>query len=376
MVSKEELIERVRLLLNPTIGAPLPDNELTHQVLTSIFTDQEIFIIAKGFRKSLRPTSIGKICKRTNIPKKELKPILNNMDEMGKLMKVGGPFYVIPSYLPGVFEMYFIACKDDPEKLKTAGDGHYKLLASGFHKEYLGNYNSLLRVIPAVEPTLKSIEVDKELSTQHRVLTYEKLRKYLAKQKVFAITECCCRNAAKYSGNPCKKATENFCVSAGVFAKFLLKRNLAKQITYEELIKLMDRAEKEGLVHQTTNLRRKSIYFCNCCSCCCAVLKTAKDLKDNTLVGVSNFTPVHDPNQCLLCETCVSKCPMGAITSPKLSAEHRIQFDSTLCIGCGVCSSNCPNGAITLKKTRNVRPTKSEIGIFRILRKKKKIMAN
>ncbi len=372
MLSQEESLEKLRQLLAPTLGAPLPkDSELTKDLLKSYYSDQEISLLANGIKKPMRPTTVRRIRKRNSLPMKEVKTSLKEMNRTGKIVKIG-PICVIPPYLPGVFELYNMMSNDDPEKLKKAGEAHRKLFGTNFHSKYLGSVYPLLRVIPASEPVIKSIEVNKDIPVKNQVLTYETLKKIYAKHKIFAIVPCVCRASAKFSGNPCKRSTENFCTMTGVLAKQAIKKGGAKRATFDEVMTLMDRAEKAGLVHETNNNRKKSMYVCNCCPCCCPCLRTVHDLKDPSLTGRTNFDPVHDPSKCKLCETCVKKCPMEAITKQ----NNAIQFDKKICLGCGVCASNCPNGAITLKKTRNEKPVKGNIGIYGKLRKKQKFLGN
>lgn len=371
----ESSYEKLRKLLSPKVGVDLPKNELVDKLLTNIFSEQEAFIVAEGIRKALRPVSVRKIRKRTRIPKKELKKKLDDMNYRGKIVKIGF-ICVMPPYLPGLFEVYFTNNRDDPERMKKAGEAHYELLKSGFHVKHTQRGYRLFRVIPAAEPVAKAIEVNKELAVQHQVLPYEILEKYLKKQKVYAVQPCSCRVAASLAGNPCKRTKENFCVSAGVLAKNLIKSGVGKRVSLEELMELMKRAEKEGLVHETTNMQKTSMFMCNCCSCCCGYLKSVKELHNKGAVAISNFQPVIDANKCKLCETCAKKCPMEAIYRLKDTSTNKMIIKLDDCLGCGVCSSNCPQGAIILEKVRDMIPIKGNIGILRRIIKDNKRKMN
>ena len=72
----EENYERVRDILSPFVGVPLPKNEITSKLLHSIFKEEEAFIIAKGVQKGLIPVTERRIRKRTNMEKAKLKRIL------------------------------------------------------------------------------------------------------------------------------------------------------------------------------------------------------------------------------------------------------------------------------------------------------------
>ncbi len=52
-----------------------------------------------------------------------------------------------------------------------------------------------------------------------------------------------------------------------------------------------------------------------------------------------------DKKVCIGCGTCVSICPVGAISFDK---DGKAQIDKTICIGCGACQANCPVSAIDI----------------------------
>ncbi|MHA1147919.1 MAG: indolepyruvate ferredoxin oxidoreductase subunit alpha [Promethearchaeota archaeon] len=361
----ENSYEKLRVLLSPSLGVPLPKNELVEKLLTNIFTEEEANLISKGIKKTLRPTTIRRFRKRNKMKKKEAKQILNDMRFKGKIIKVGF-LLVMPPYLPGLFEVYFTNNRDNPERMKKAGEAHYELIKSGFHVPHTKRTIPLFRVLPAAEPVEKSIEINKELEVSNKILPYEILEKYLSKFKTFAVQPCSCRTAAAYAGNPCKRTKENFCVSAGLLAKDLIKSGVGRQVDLNELMEIMKRAEREGLVHESTNIQKTSMFVCNCCSCCCGVLKAVKELDNRAGVAVSNFQPKIQIETCKLCKTCINICPMECI----YQTEGKIKMDLQKCIGCGVCASNCPHDAILFQKVKDTKPIKGNLKFLRKLKGK------
>jgi Pyruvate/2-oxoacid:ferredoxin oxidoreductase delta subunit len=117
----------------------------------------------------------------------------------------------------------------------------------------------------------------------------------------------------------------------------------------------MDRAEREGLVHCTYNVRRESMFVCNCCACCCGFLRGVKEFGAPHLLVRSNWVSVIAAERCTLCGACAGgRCPMGAI------ADHNgcYAVSDERCIGCGVCSVDCPGDAISLRpRPRRERTT-------------------
>ncbi|MGV9199827.1 MAG: 4Fe-4S binding protein [Promethearchaeia archaeon] len=196
----------------------------------------------------------------------------------------------------------------------------------------------------------------------------------MSDKKDFAVVPCSCRNAAKLAGHPCKRTDENYCITAGFLARDVVKQGVGRKVDLEELLEIMQRAEKEGLVHQTINIQKTSVFICNCCPCCCGFLKSVKELDNYGAITKSNFDPVINQDNCSLCNICVEICPMEAISLENggKAEDGHLVFNLDKCIGCGLCASNCPQAAISLEKVRNNVPTKSILGYVRKFELKEK----
>jgi len=358
-IDKDQLYEELRKFLSPENSLKLPKNETSSKLLTNMYTETEAFVIVKGFKKPLGPRLGWSIRKNTKIPKKELNKILEEMLYKGKLIKKG-PFYLIFPYIPGGFEFYFTTNRDDPERMKKAAEAHDALFYEGYPLG-LGKMDpTVYRVIPSIEPTKKTYEVNKSMDVEHQILTYELMENYLAEKDTFAVVPCSCRTAAALAGNPCKRTKENFCITAGALAKNSIESGVGREVSLDELIEVMKKAEKEGLVHQTFNVQEASLFICNCCSCCCGFLKSVKELNNYGAITKSNFEPRLDYNKCTFCENCLNICPMEAISLNNSSNEDKkVNINYDLCIGCGICASNCPQEALDLVKVRDDVPVKN-----------------
>jgi len=359
-IDKDQLYEDLRQFLSPEKSLKLPKNDTTKKLLTHMYTETEAYVIVEGFKKTLSPRLGWSIKRKTKIPKQKIQEMLEDMIYKGKLIKKG-PFYLIFPYIPGGFEFYFTTNRDDHERMKKAAEAHDALFYEGYPLG-LGKMDpSVYRVIPSIEPTKKTLQINKSMELDHQILTYELMEEYLAEKDIFAVVPCSCRTAAAYAGNPCKRTDENFCVTAGILAENSIKSGVGREVTLEELIEIMKKAEKEGLVHETFNVQEASLFICNCCPCCCGFLKSVKELGNYAAITKSNFEPRIDYEQCNLCKACIEICPMEAIdlkTSTKEESD-KISINYDLCIGCGVCASNCPQSALYLEKVRNNIPVKN-----------------
>lgn len=350
--------EGLRQIMNEGVAIKLPKHKAVIEMLKGIFSEEEVALL-NVFEKPQQPLSSEQISQLSGVPEERVVEIFDDMAYKGKVVKAGN-FYVLMSFVPGLFEVYFTHNRDDPEKMERAAKGYRELFYSGHPFELSAGSYSLYRVIPAADPTEKTFEINKSLDVEHQVLPYEILREYLSKADLFAVVPCSCRNAAKYAGEPCKRTDENFCVTSGFLAKSVIDQGVGRQVTLEELMEIMKNAEKAGLVHETINIQDTSVFICNCCPCCCGFLKSVKEFQNYSAITKSNFAPRIDNDLCQKCETCLELCPMEAVYhhwphSEDLS-DDMIVIRENLCIGCGVCASNCPNEAITLEKIRNIVP--------------------
>ncbi|MCJ7650080.1 MAG: 4Fe-4S binding protein [Candidatus Lokiarchaeota archaeon] len=365
-----ELYERLRLLLSKgenVIG--LPKHEVTMKLLKNMFTQQEAEILTSSFSKVSVPMNVKKISRLSNIGIDDLTDILEEMYHKGKLIKLG-TLYVLLPYLPGGFEVYFTTNRDDPERMKKVAEAHLDLFKLGFPYELSASDYTIYRVIPTIKPTEKLIEIENSMELEHQILPFEILEDYLAKAnpKVYAVVPCSCRNAAKLAGEPCNQTDENFCVTTGTLAKMVIEQGVGREVSLDELMEVMEKAEKEGLVHETFNMQDTAMFVCNCCSCCCGFLKSVKELNNYNSITKSNFEPHVHQEDCTLCEKCLEICPMGAIyhhwPHKEDSSDNEIKIRLDRCIGCGLCASNCPEEAIILEKVREVVPVKSQIDLL------------
>jgi Pyruvate/2-oxoacid:ferredoxin oxidoreductase delta subunit len=135
-------------------------------------------------------------------------------------------------------------------------------------------------------------------------------------------------------------------------AQGTIASGVGEALSRAEVLGLLDRAEREGMVLQPSNTQ-EPVFMCFCCGCCCGVLTIAKRFPRPAEYLHSNYQAVVDPEQCTACETCRSRCPMEALHA----AEGATAVDLERCIGCGLCVSTCPTGAVGLvKKAKETVP--------------------
>jgi ferredoxin len=132
----------------------------------------------------------------------------------------------------------------------------------------------------------------------------------------------------------------------------LIKHKIAKQITKEEAMAVLDKCVDYGLVQIGDNIQNEVNWMCNCCNCCCEALLAYKKLGYKRRIN-SNFFAEIDSDKCVGCGSCVAKCPVGAI---KLVNKKAV-VDQDICIGCGICHRVCKVDAILIERRKKMEIT-------------------
>ena len=368
-MSNEELYDKLRIIMGKgrneietRRASILPKHEVTEKLLTNLFSEKEAQLIVACFDKCGEAKPAEELAKLANVSTAELMETFDDMNEKGKLLRISGSRYMILPYIPATSERYFIHRRDDPEKMKKVAEAQVALWDLGLLDELNATGYSGFRVIPSIEPVKRTLTLNESVEAEHQVMPYEQLEERISKiePQVFAVFPCPCRTAAELAGNPCQVTNEDFCSVAGKQANFIIKEGLGRQVTKDEYLDVMKRAEQLGLVHQTSNIQDSTTWICNCCSCCCPHLVSRKRFHDAGNTAKSNFQPVIDDDECTLCEDCVNLCPMEAMyhhwPHREDGSDDYIRIRSEVCIGCGDCATICPTDAISLKKVSNADP--------------------
>ena len=175
------------------------------------------------------------------------------------------------------------------------------------------------RRLPAGLPQKKTtqmriVPVNKTIPIERNVATYAGLRPYVESHGgPFAAMDCICRHGKELEGEKCLQTSlrEN-CLTLGVAAREMVRIGQARSITREEMLDLLDAADKEGLVLQPENTKNP-LFVCCCCGCCCGVLTSAKRFPQPAEYFGSSFQAEVDADLCDSCGVCQSRCQMDAL---------------------------------------------------------------
>jgi Pyruvate/2-oxoacid:ferredoxin oxidoreductase delta subunit len=195
-------------------------------------------------------------------------------------------------------------------------------------------------------PQLRIVPVNKRIAVDRGVTTYDRIRGHIeASPGPFGVIRCICRHGHDLTDEPCRqtKLRDN-CLMIGPAAQWAVESGNGQAATREEMLDLLDQADRDGLVLQPENTKAP-MFVCCCCGCCCGVLRSAKRFPRPADFFSSNFYAVADADACESCGVCQTRCQMEAIASP----EGKAVVDRSRCIGCALCLTTCPSGALRLE---------------------------
>jgi ferredoxin len=275
---------------------------------------------------------------------KEVESLLETMANKGLVFtreKGGVRYYNLMLLLPGIFEMQF---------LKGEVNDRARKLARLFEDYSVASQPSAAAPTRfAIFPAARVITVEKEIPAGVEIHPYDRVSEYISKADYIAVGTCYCRHHGELLGRPCEKP-KDVCMSFGPTAEFISERGFGRLVSKEEALKVLDCAEKAGLIHCSNNIGKYIDFICNCCDCHCLIIQGIKKATVLGSVATSSFIASIEEEDCNGCGDCVERCQMDALA---LEGDIVVQ-NAERCIGCGLCVSVCPTEALRLELREGV----------------------
>ena len=87
---------------------------------------------------------------------------------------------------------------------------------------------------------------------------------------------------------------------------------------------------------------------CQLCAEVCSAVHEGEYSISKGRIGIESYydkgkTLEYVDSYCILCGTCVRKCPEDAII-----IDEKLVLDAEKCTGCGICAENCPKKVIKM----------------------------
>ncbi|MDH5448311.1 MAG: 4Fe-4S binding protein [Candidatus Bathyarchaeota archaeon] len=317
----EQLAEALNKLPN---GFPRTPSNVEIRVLKKIFSPQEASV-ASQLTSSME--SLEVVVERIGLSSEDAEARLGKMAKRGLLWscKEGDKlFFRLAPFVVGIYESQRESMDHELAHLVE------EYLANGGAVGIMKPQPALHRVVPA-QKAIKS----------EWILPYDDVKAILLSSKTFRLSDCICRVQQDHIGRRCDFPLRT-CLSFSSAERQPSEDDISK----EEALAFLDKAEEMGLVHTVSNVMKGLGYVCNCCGCCCGILRGITDWGIENSVAYANYYAVIDPNECLGCGICRKRCQVHAISDGGgVSAVDREK-----CIGCGLCVTGCPNGVARLEK--------------------------
>jgi ferredoxin len=308
----------------------------------------------------------------SDLPGQSFGPFLETLLKKGLVWTRPGEndeeIYTLAPILVGWFEMYLSDGADTPEKREFARRVDRLFTSWGKFNVYpirsLWNYHTKRssrahrRVVVPQNPSRKvktiEISIDQPLKTSDMEIHLTKsvnelIEKYGQKNKI-ALVHCFCRQWRKFVDEPCRfDQPYESCIVLGDFTRYVVKYGIARYISREEALQIIQEVQGKGAVHQVfherEDLNKPEIAICNCCWDCCGVLGSYNRGLLPMRVKSYYSAQIVDDSLCTGCGTCVKYCPTRAVSL----ANKKSRIDLEKCIGCGQCELQCPEGVIALE---------------------------
>lgn len=314
-------------------GFPATGSGVEIRILQRLFMPEEA---ALALHLTLIPESAAVVAGRAKMKPEETALLLEKMATKGLIIRLTEPgcleTYMAAQFVIGIWEY------------------HVKSLDEQLAKD-MEEYLPFLSAEAWKSPQMRTIPVNRSISADLEVTTYEMAEKLVENHRNFVVAPCICRERQRLMGNECDKPKET-CLIFGKGAEYYLRNGLGRSISRDEVFAILKKADEAGLVLQPGNSKSAN-FICCCCGCCCDVLKSIKHHPEPGKLVVSAFHAELDAESCIGCEICVDRCQMEALSMNNGKAVLQVEK----CIGCGLCVSTCETGSLRLvRKPEELQP--------------------
>ena len=295
------------------MGVKVNEHDPEYYGLAAMVTDEMAEI---ALTMDLRtPYTIGQMMEKTQnrYKKEELEKLLFDMGYAGVLEFRYEPdtherLYVLPLFVMGSAEFSNMRWKDLEE---------HPEMAAFFERM---TFMPLEAITPMVPPGgsgigMHVIPVEQAIPNNARSESIEHITHWLDKYDGrYAASPCSCRYGRTILGEGCADDPEDWCIALGDMADYIVETDRGHYVDRAEVLSILDKAEKNGFVHQITNMdgEDKIIAICNCNINICNALRTSQ-LFNTPNMSRSAYVARVDKENCVACGKCVEACPSGAV---------------------------------------------------------------
>lgn len=321
MSEERKLILKLGQMITDRIGHKVTVDDPEYWGLAEVLTDEMAEVCLS--MKVRKPMTLEQIAKKSGKDKERVQQLLDEMSVIGMIEynwenEDRHKQYVLPMFVPGCAEFMMMNKKQTEE---------HPVIADFFENM---SRLPLEKVTPMVPPGgsgigMHVIPVEKAIPAHQQSASVEHISHWLKKyQDKYAVGACSCRRQQRMRGEGCGEIEGDLCIGVGDMADYLVETGKGRYIDLDEVMEILERAERNGFVHQITNIdgEEKIFAICNCAPGVCNGLRTSQ-LFNTPNMSRSAYRAHVEKEKCVACGKCVEVCPVGAAKlGQKLCTKH------------------------------------------------------
>ena len=321
MIEERKLILKLGQMITDRIGHKVTVDDPEYWGLAEVLTDEMAEVCLS--MKVRKPMTLEEIAKKSGKDKDRVQKLLDEMSVIGMIEynwenEDRHKQYVLPMFVPGCAEFMMMNKKQTEE---------HPVIADFFENM---SRLPLEKVTPMVPPGgsgigMHVIPVEKAIPAHQESASVEHISHWLKKYKdKYAVGACSCRRQQRMRGEGCGEIEGDLCIGVGDMADYLVETGKGRYIDLDEVMEILERAERNGFVHQITNIDGEDKIFaiCNCAPGVCNGLRTSQ-LFNTPNMSRSAYRAHVEKEKCVACGKCVEVCPVGAAKlGQKLCTKH------------------------------------------------------
>ena len=287
------------------------------------------------------------IAKKLNLDKEAVDKHIRYMFELG---------YAFPTRRGWKWARGAAQLRDSQTNVKfdeQLGDEYFDLWKA-FERieEYPTQTPESFALVEEVGPIFRVLPALKSFKDIPDIITEDNFGEVIKKAATVAVAPCACKRLVR-DRDP-NMPTE-VCIICDRVAEHNIRRGAARVISVEEAVDIHNIATEAGLICLPQSNEVAPPMICHCHWTCCVVITPTvmMDFPIRKKIASSCYQAVVDPDKCIGCQTCITRCQVGAIEMKRYSGAGKQEklkawVDPDKCLGCGLCVIKCPAEARTM----------------------------